>query len=307
MSQYFASIFRRRPNEGWFRAGGYDLTTVDIMTGLSVLSILLWAISPNQIYSRLVFWSEGVGDGQVWRMFTWPIAENLSSLFALIGIVFFWSFGQQIEALFGRGKFLAWVLAVAVIPAAVSTAFGFVSTSLGTVQFGLGALFLGASWVYAGTYPNVKMLEVVPLWAVAAGFTALRVLQMSARSDSGGIVILAAVVLVALVAGRSLGLVTAWPIPHIPLGGSGSGGSSSRRRPSKPKRPRRGSLGQRVIEGPWRTDTAAPPPPPARPSSGPSPADQAEFDGLLDKMNSEGGLSLEDKKRLNELSKRLRG
>ena len=29
MSQYFSALFRRRPNDGWFRVGQYDATTVD--------------------------------------------------------------------------------------------------------------------------------------------------------------------------------------------------------------------------------------------------------------------------------------
>ncbi len=41
------------------------------------------------------------------------------AFFALISIAFFWSFGQQLEGLFGRGKFLAWILAVTTIPAVV--------------------------------------------------------------------------------------------------------------------------------------------------------------------------------------------
>ena len=54
---------------------------------------------------------------------------------------------------------------------------------------------------------------------------------------------------------------------------------------------------------------AAPPAPaPTAPPVGPSAADQAELDGLLDKIGASGmdSLSGAEKKRLNELSKRLR-
>ncbi len=49
MSDQFAAIFRRRPNDGWFRAGGYDITTTDILCGLSVLSMFLWGLFRERV------------------------------------------------------------------------------------------------------------------------------------------------------------------------------------------------------------------------------------------------------------------
>src|SRR6056297_1874274 len=119
MSQYFAGLFRRRPNEGWFRAGNYDLTTVDIMTALAIFSMFVWAIS-RSLWARVPFASFFVRDFEIWRIITWPIAEQ-PEFFALISIAFFWSFGQQLEGLFGRQKFLVWVLAVTAVPAITAT------------------------------------------------------------------------------------------------------------------------------------------------------------------------------------------
>ena len=114
---------------------------------------------------------------------------------------------------------------------------------------------------------------------------------------------------VALVAGRSLGLATGWPIPHLPLDGS----SHRSRKPKKakaPKKPRSTggspstSGGSTVVEGPWRSG-----PPPMPPAAGPpSLADQEELDALLDKIGATGmdSLTSGEKKRLNDLSKRLR-
>lgn len=61
------------------------------------------------------------------------------------------------------------------------------------------------------------------------------------------------------------------------------------------------------MEGPWRKDTESSIPKPPT-SNGPSPADQIELDGLLDKISEQGmdALSGGEKQRLNELSKRLR-
>jgi hypothetical protein len=62
--------------------------------------------------------------------------------------------------------------------------------------------------------------------------------------------------------------------------------------------------GKTVVEGPW---SAPAPPPPSRPSPDAAAA-QAELDQLLDKISATGldSLTGDEKRRLNELSKRLR-
>jgi hypothetical protein len=217
--------------------------------------------------------------------------------------VFFWLFGQQLESLFGRGKFVVWVLALTIVPALVLTVLGPLGDSIDfMIQYGLSNLFLGGIWVYAATYPGVKWFEVIPLWALAAVFTVLNLLQASGVGANGQVIFLLVSVAVALVAGRSLGLATGWPIPHLPLDGVASGSRSPKRK-SKPKRSAGTSSSRGVVQGPWK-NAPAPAPPPAAPS----PADQIELDALLDKIGANGmdSLSTDEKKRLNDLSKRLR-
>lgn len=302
MSQYFAALFSRRPNDGWFRVSRYDITTVDILTALAVFAML---ISILPVWDLLPYDNADILDGQIWRLFTWPIAE-FAGFFPIIGVAFFWSFGQQLEGLFGKSKFLIWTAATTLVPAIVMALLGLVGDGfdLRRPDLGLGMLFLAGIWVYAGTYPNVRWFDVIPIWAIAAVFTLLR---LYAYTPAGSLFVLIAIA-TALSVGRSLGFATAWPIPHIPLG-SGIGGSArlKRSKPSPPKRPKRGGAGQRVVEGPWRREPEASTPK-VVPPTGPSPVDQAEMDGLLDKINDEGmdALSGAEKQRLNELSKRLR-
>ena len=297
MSEQFAAIFRRRPNDGWFRAGRYDVTTTDIVCALAVGSMFVYGFGVDR-FEKLTFVPALVRDFELWRIFTWPIATE-PAIWPLLGLVFFWLFGQQLEALFGRGKFLAWVLTMTIAPALILTFLGPLADSIDFMrQFGLGNLFLGGIWVYAATYPGVKWFEVIPLWALAAAFSVLNLLQFTGVNATGQTIFLLVTIGTALVAGRSLGLATGWPIPHVPLDGRGQ------RKPKKPKRskPSRSS-GPRVVEGPWKSGPAPMPPP-----AGPSAADQAELDALLDKIGAAGmeSLTTAEKQRLNDLSKRLR-
>ena len=302
MSDQFAAIFRRRPNDGWFRAGRSDVTTTDILCALSVASMFLWGLF-RDAWDRLWFAPVLVRDFEVWRLVTWPIATE-PAIWPLLGIVFFWLFGQQLESLFGRAKFAAWVLALTVVPALILTVLGPLSASIDfMIQFGLSNLFLGGIWVYAATYPGVKWFEVVPLWALAAVFTVLNLLQATGTGANGQVIFLLVSVAVALVAGRSLGLATGWPIPHLPLDGVGTSARTKPKKKSKPSRSAGSSKTGGVVQGPWKNAPAPMPPP-----SAPSPADQIELDALLDKIGANGmdSLSVDEKKRLNDLSKRLR-
>lgn len=303
MSDQFAAIFRRRPNDGWFRAGNFEVTTTDIICALAVATMFIYGFS-RETFAKLAFVPAAVRDVEVWRLVTWPIATE-PAIWPLLGIVFFWLFGQQLESLFGRGKFVAWVLALTIVPAVILTLLGPLSNSIDFMfQYGLSNLFLGGIWVYAATYPGVKWFEVIPLWALAAVFTVLNLLQYNGSDQTGQVIFLLVCVAVALVAGRSLGLATGWPIPHLPLDAGGSRGSTKGK--SKPRRSSgkpSPSSGQRVVEGPWKQAPAPMPPP-----SGPSPADQIELDALLDKIGANGmdSLTSDEKRRLNDLSKRLR-
>jgi hypothetical protein len=127
----------------------------------------------------------------------------------------------------------------------------------------------------------------------------LNLLQYTGARAGGQVIFLLLGVATSLIMGRSLGLATGWPIPHIPLAESGSGGG----RKPRPKKAKRSSRGNRVVEGPWQRGPA-----PEPPRIVATPADQAELDSLLDKIGASGmdSLSGAEKKRLNELSKRLR-
>ena len=300
MSDQFAAIFRRRPNDGWFRVGRFDVTTTDIICVLSLSTMFVYGLSIDY-FGKLVFVPALVRDFELWRLFSWPVATE-PAIWPLLGVVFFWLFGQQLESLFGRGKFVAWVLAMTFVPSIILTFLGPLANSIDFMsQYGLNSLFLGGIWVYAATYPGVKWFEIIPLWALAAIFTVLNLLQFTGTDQTGQTIFLLVSVGVALVAGRSLGLATGWPIPHLPLDGAGQ----NKPKKVKAKRQPRGSSssGSKVVEGPWKNAPAPMPPP-----SGPSPADQIELDALLDKIGADGMDSLtgSEKQRLNDLSKRLR-
>lgn len=278
-----------RPRDGWFKLGGFDITTTALLVGLGVLSMFAYAISPSSL-NKLGFVPELVRDGELWRLVTWPIATD-PSIWALISLAFFWIFGHRIEEMLGRTRFTRLIVILVVFPAVVVTVLGI--SRGGAV--GIGLLGTAMLVIFAADQPNAPFFFGIPAWVIAVIFVALDVLQYLGNRWWGVLMQLLLTCALALVVMRQFGELreTMGFIPQFAGGKKSSAGARSPAKPGKPgKRKKQTRDFDRVVtQGPW---------------NGPTPGDQAEMDRLLDKMNSVG-LSDAERKRLTELGKRLRG
>lgn len=278
MSGRFSLSFpgRRGHDDPWFRVGAVDVNTSLLAALMCTLSMFVWALSPSFL-EPLILWPDKVLNGQVWRLFTWPIA-NAPDIWTLAIIAMLWYFGKELERMVGRMQFAVLLLLLAVVP-------GIIGALLDIPQAGIRSVEIAIFCVFAAEYPNVRFFFGVPAWVIAAVIVVIEILQLSGNRDSERIILLLVSLATAAIAGRGYGLLAeyAW-IPHIPMPNSSAKPKTKRSR-------RQGRDFDRVVAGPW---------------TGPSPADQHEMDRLLDKMNSVG-LSDAERKRLSELGKRLRG
>ncbi|NNE11909.1 MAG: hypothetical protein HKN41_06630 [Ilumatobacter sp.] len=275
----------------WFKVGDVAVGTAVLVTGLCVLSMFVWAASPDAL-DPLVLDASEVRRGQLWRLATWPFA-NSPSFWTVITIAIFWYFGRELEGLLGRNRF-AWFLGILTIVPAI------VAALLDLNVAGLDYLELGVFIVFIAEHPTARFFFNIPGWVIGAVVVGLQVLQLIGIRDGAGLIFLMVLLATAALAARSFGLATHFPwIPVIPMPGS------SAERTSKPRSrggSRRGSR-RTVVEGPWASPAGVP--------SAPAPdaaAAQAELDALLDKISASGleSLTSDEKRRLNELSKRLR-
>jgi hypothetical protein len=275
----------------WFRLGQIDVTTTVLVVLMCVASMFVWAIDRSALLS-LALIPEKVLDGQIWRLITWPVA-NEPDLWTVITIAIFWYFGREIEGLLGRDRFAWFLVIVTVVPAIVATFLDLPQYGIRPVEF---AVFL----VFIAEYPFARFFFGIPAWAIGAVFVGLEILQLIGLRNEKGIVFLFVSIATAAVAARSFGLAASLPwIPRVPLPGSSPGG----RRSTRAVRPSRRSTGGRtVVEGPWGA------PAQRMPQSSSAMAAQMELDDLLDKISASGmsSLSPAEKRRLNELSKKLR-
>lgn len=287
----------RNQTTPWFKIGNLDVTTSVLIAGLCVVSMVIWAID-SSLLEPFILDAGKVRRGQVWRLITWPLVNTPESIWTILTIAIFWYFGRELEGMLGRNRF-AWFLGiVTVIPAIVASV---VDLNI----WGLEYLELAVLLTFIAEFPLARFFFNIPAWVLGAVIVGLQVLVLVGNRDSSGLLFLIVLLATAALAAKSFGLASGLPwLPQIPLPDFISGTTSSGPRRSSKGKVRGRGKGKTVVEGPW---SAPPPPPPNRPSPDAAAA-QAELDHLLDKISASGldSLTSDEKRRLNELSKRLR-
>jgi len=271
---------RRGPNDPWFRIGNLDIGSAALLGLMCVASVIVYALEPidKPILTKLALIPSEVRSGEVWRIFTWPLANGLDQqlLWVIVAIAVLWYFGSRLEEQVGRVRFGWYLFTIIVIP-------GLVGTALDLPQAGIHTVQLVVLLAFIAEYPNVRFFFGIPAWVLGAVYVAAEFLQLLGDRAGRNLIFFMVSLLTAVFAGRAFGMLEGYPwIPKI----------SFPHRGRKPKRSRRPA----VVAGPWA-------------GSNTYSHDQTELDDLLDKISATGmnSLSKAEKERLNELSKRLRG
>lgn len=296
-------------NQPWFRIGQIDVTTTVAVIGLGIISMFIWAIegTARTVSGRLYLVSEenpffgSVLEGQIWRLVTWPLA-NEPDIWTIILFAVFFMLGSQIENLLGRRTYLWFLLALTVIPAVVVTILDLVASGFLGAAFGLRYVELGVLIAFVAQYPNVRFWPGIPGWVLGAVVVALDLLQALGNRNDFALVMLLCVIVIALVGMRSLGHAEElqW-VPAIRLPGAVTGSG----RPSRSSGSGGGRAGRSRGRGKSRANLSAVPPLRNEPTD--DLADM-EIDALLDQVAEQGlsSLTKDQRKRLEEHSKRLR-
>lgn len=286
---------RRHGGDPWFRIGQLDVSTTVLVTLLCVVSMFVWAINTSAL-APLVLIPDEVLRLQLWRLVTWPIPTE-PTLWNVIMLAIFWYFGREVEGLLGRNRFAWFLVILTVVPAIVATL-------VNLPQFGLRPIQFSVFLIFIAQYPTARFLFNIPAWALGAVFLGLEFLQLLSMRNTRGMLFTIVTLATAAVLARSYGLIPSLAryVPTVPVPGSDTPRAPKRPKPQKAPGGSRKS-GRTVVDGPWAGAQATPAQPAAETRSL-----QAELDDLLDKISANGidSLTSDEKRRLNELSKRLR-
>lgn len=124
--------------------------------------VLLFSMFSNNyiLYSILEFDRQAILQGEIWRLFTYPLAYYSSNpLFTLIGLVCYYSLGRAMENLWGTCRFNLYYLSGVIL----TDIFCLIVAGQANVFYLNLSLFLG----YATLYPNAQflLLYIIPVKA----------------------------------------------------------------------------------------------------------------------------------------------
>ena len=286
-------------DDPWFRIGSFAVSTTAFVVGLGVVSMVVTAAEGQYgpLYRNLVLLSEdfifrgmplgSVLEGEVWRLITWPVPNEIS-FWTIILFAIFYMLGSQIEALLGRWRFAFFLVALTVIPAAVVTVLEVLTGISGGVA-GLRMVEVGVLVAFAAQYAQARFWPGIPGWVIALVIVGLDVLQYTSNRNWFALIVLACTVAVALLGIRAFGYATnlTW-IPKLSLASS-SGQSTARTHTSRSRRRSRERDHLRSV--PTGDQSVSP-----------------EIDALLDQVASQGldSLSRKQRKQLEAHARRLR-
>jgi membrane associated rhomboid family serine protease len=275
----FRSPGRRGPSDPWFLVGTVEVTTSVFVVALGVISMFVWA-ADKTLFEPIILWPYKIRHGQLWRLVTWPVA-NEPNLYSVLDLVFFWFFGRELERAMDRVRYTKYLLALIVIPAVVATGLDLPAAGLRPIALAVFVAFVVES-------PNARLMFGIAAKWFAIVLVGIEVLQRLGDRDNKGLAFLAVTLVVAVVGLRFVGLGSnvAWiPAPS----------GRPKQRPVRKAKPTRTFRGDTVVPGPWA-------------ASGGDQV-QAEIDRLLDKIAASGldSLTPDERRRLNDASKRLRG
>ncbi|MEM7287423.1 MAG: rhomboid family intramembrane serine protease [Actinomycetota bacterium] len=300
-SSPFASGGFGRGGQPWFVLGNVEFTTTVVLIAINVFWMFVYAAEgpSHDLTLRLWLVTEGAGGysgvlgGEVWRIFTYPLVAE-PSFWTVLGMVFFYIFGNQMEALMGRRHYLGFVVALTIVPALAVTFFDAVASGFVGGFGGIDMVQFGVIIAFVAQYPTARFFFGIPAPVMIGVFVGLRYLAIIGDRDEFSFVLVTAAIATALVVFKSLGYAheVSW-IPRIPLPASMTGQSAPA--PRQRQQRRRRSRGRGTL-------SAVPTPP------SPDPLMDMEIDALLDQVAEQGldSLTKDQRKRLEEHSKRLR-
>jgi hypothetical protein len=290
MSNRFSRSRSTDPFDPWFRVGTIDVNTTVLVTGLSVVSLVLAAVTQFAWVYAFLLSPTAVLSGQIWRVITFPLANGID-IWTVLGIFFFWYFGKELERDLGRFKMarllVSWTLGLGLTAVAIAAVIGWRDIGLA----GIGEIQTILILVFIAQHPHAQFFFGIPGWVIGAIIVALPILGAIAGGNLPRLLHILLGLAVCAIIARAFGLMSEYEfIPNF------SGGPKRQRKPRAAKR--RSGSGGAVTQGPWSA--------PVDPKKA---AAQSRLDILLDKISAGGMASLSTKERdeLMKLRDQLRG
>lgn len=203
---YVSSHFSSRPREDyWFSLGRFQITSTLVAVLLGAFGMLAWVFSGGRTTQLTAFTPDLVFSGQVWRLFTWPIAESMS-LWSVLTLVMLWYFGRDLEAGIGRNAMAKLLLGIWLSLTVAGAIVGVIFPD--AVLAGLNLIQFAILLVWIAENPRRPFFFGIPAWVLGSVLLGIQVLQLVGYRMFGGLFLLLFGLIGAAMAARSVGLLS---------------------------------------------------------------------------------------------------
>lgn len=152
------------------------LLVLGFVAAMIVTTILRFA-GASQVLDALIYLSNQVLGGEVWRVLTYGLVNEPSLWFVINMLMLVW-FGRELERFFGRGVFLRFYVGLYMFMPLLLTVIGLWRPTHLAGESGAFALFVA----FATLYPNVAMIfNILAKWAAIILVGIYTLMALSAR------------------------------------------------------------------------------------------------------------------------------
>ncbi|MFZ5444793.1 MAG: DUF1751 domain-containing protein [Myxococcota bacterium] len=120
-----------------------------VLAVLVIVSSIFWKVALDAGVG-LYLVPASVLEGRVWQLVTWLPAELPSTNAVIFSALILWSTGGPLELLWGRARFLRFVLVTTALAGVLTLLTGALLSSVGEKPFGGGGVMSGIVWVGYG-------------------------------------------------------------------------------------------------------------------------------------------------------------
>ncbi|MGO1488577.1 MAG: DUF6576 domain-containing protein [Arachnia sp.] len=275
VSAFFPSQSR---DDYWFSLGRFQMTSTLVVVLIGLFGMLAGVFSGGLTYA-LAYIPEEVFRGQVWRIFTWPLApEGGNLLFVVLTLVMLWYFGREVEATIGRNAMAKLFVGIWVSLTASALIIGVLLpgvflSGLNLVQFAILLLFIAEN-------PRRPFFFGIQAWVLGSVFLGIQVLGLISGGAWGSLFVLLFGLFGVAIAAKRVGLLAnASMIPGGNAPRRTAASSSNRKKAQQPTRQEKRHV-----------------------------SDEDRMDALLGKISAEGihSLSKSERAELEKLRQRRR-
>jgi len=264
-----------------FYLGKFRIGVTELIILLELVGVLLVAFTQGRV--PLGFSASAIFQGEVWRLMTYPLMNEVGVLY-LLGLYFLYTFGRAVEAELGRRSYLTLCGGVILAVPLVFLPLHLAGLPSARLYAGSQLLHLCILIAYCVMYPHVRTaLLHIPLKWLGLTFFLISIVASVRIADWAGVMAALLAVLMTLVLVQSSGRAGIRLLPDALLVPQRDQTTSKRRRAAKHKRGKGTAAGIKPKLAP-RTKVPLSEPP-------------SEVDTILDKISEHGLHSLTDAER----------